>query len=312
MGLQPGPRGATQPSLLIGSDHVGRVPEPDSRLLLDLAEDEPPAPANDDVQLVPSRPRVRCEDAIATQAVPPRSAPLRRVHATERNGGMRCTLQGVSAKFATALIAAAALALVASAQAKAPPGGVDLCGADGSCLRLATQDAETNWAFWAPPSMSEDSTTSGVAPFLLVHWHWDGQPEQTAYYVPSTGKVRQVDANGFRSWFNVADAQRIRSLTASLAPYPAPLFSSVTVGGKPVADPQSYAKLFSVGHEWLPWQYPRFIRVRFASDTPSPWTDSHVDVRISRTGRLLWVDGTTFRIPLQLAQRIRARRSLGS
>jgi hypothetical protein len=52
--------------------------------------------------------------------------------------------------------------------------------------------------------------------------------------------------------------------------------------------------------------------LRFASDASSPWSDRYVDVRISRTGRLLWVDGTTFRIPLQLAQRIRARRSLGS
>jgi hypothetical protein len=202
--------------------------------------------------------------------------------------------------------------LTAGAQAKAPPGGVDVCGANGACVQLTTEDAETNWAFWSPPSMSDDSSASPVAPFLLVRWHWDGQPEQTAYYVPSSGKVRQVDEHGFRSWFNVAEAQRIRSLTAILAPYPAPVFTSVTVGGKPVADPQSYAKLFSVGHEWSPWRYPQFIRLRFASDASSPWSDRYVDVRISRTGRLLWVDGTTFRIPLQLAQRIRARRSLGS
>jgi hypothetical protein len=207
---------------------------------------------------------------------------------------------------------AAWLVFATGAQAKAPPGGVALCGANGACVQLTTPDAETNWAFWSPPSVSDDTSASRVAPFLLVHWKWDGQTEQSAYYVPSTGKVRQVDANGNHSWFGVKDALRIRDLTASLAPFPAPVLTRVTVGGKPVADPQSYAKLFSVGHEWLPWQYPRFIRVRFTSDTASPWTDGHVDVRVSRIGRLLWVDGTTFRIPLQLAQRIRARRSLGS
>src|SRR5207302_10142265 len=143
-------------------------------------------------------------------------------------------------------------------------------------------------------------------------WHGVGQPMQTAYYVPATGKVRQLDGNGFRSWFNLADARGIRALTASLDAYPAPVFTKVTVGGRAVADPRSYAKLFSVGTEWLPIQYPRFIRIQFAANTPSPWTDGREDVRISRTGRLLWVDGSTFRIPLQLAQRIRARRSLRS
>jgi hypothetical protein len=214
----------------------------------------------------------------------------------------------------TALVAIAAtsLLLASGAQAKAPPGGVDLCGANGACLNVATQDAETNWALWAPPNFTDAKPASPVAPFLIVRWHWTDQAPETAYYVPSTGKVRHVDSGGLRAWFNLQDAQRIRTLAANLDPYPAPVFSSVTVGGKPVADPQSYAKLFSMGHEWFPLNYPRFIRIRFASDTPSPWTDSYSDVRISRTGRLLWIDRTTFKIPLQLARRIRARQSLGS
>jgi hypothetical protein len=210
------------------------------------------------------------------------------------------------------VIAATSLLLASGAEAKAPPGGVDLCGASGACVNVTTPDAETNWALWAPPNFTDAKPASRVAPFLLVRWHWPNEQTQTAYYVPSTGKVRQVDANGMRSWFDLQDAQRIRTLTANLDAYPAPVFTSVTVGGKPVADPQSYAKLFAMGREWFPLQYPRFIRIRFASDTPSPWTDSYSDVRISRTGRLLWVDRTTFRIPLRLARRIRARQSLGS
>jgi hypothetical protein len=209
-------------------------------------------------------------------------------------------------------VAGTALLFAAGAQAKAPPDGVDLCGATGACVYVAMQDAETNWALWAPPDPAHSTRPSSVAPFLLVHWHWPEQATQTAHYVPSTGKVRQVDANGRCSWFDLTDASSLRNLTASLEPYPAPIFSSVTVGGKPVVDPQSYAKLFAVGSEWIPYQYPRYIRVRFASDAAGPWTDAYSDVRISRKGRLLWIDGQTFRIPLQLAQRIRARRSLGS
>jgi hypothetical protein len=227
----------------------------------------------------------------------------------------RCTVQRVRTKFRTACIGAViatSLLLASGAQAKAPPDGVDLCGASGACVHLTTQDAETSWALWASPNFTDARRASSVAPFLLVRWHWPNEQNQTAYYVPSTGKVRQVGANGLRSWFDLADAQRIRTLTANLDAYPTPVFSSVTVGGKPVADPQSYAKLFTMGREWLPLQYPRFIQIRFASDTPSPWTDSYSDVRISRTGRLLWVDRTTFKIPLQLARRIRARHSLGS
>ena len=218
----------------------------------------------------------------------------------------------MSARIATVFVAAAALTLATAAQAKAPPGGIDICGATGACVHLATGDAETNSAFWAAPSIDDARRASSVAPFLLVHWQWPDQPLQTAYYVPSTGKVRQVDANGFLSWFDVTDAQKIRALTSSLVAYAAPVIASVTVGGKPAADPQSYAKLFAVGSEWMPLQYPRFIRIRFAGDTQSPWTDAREDVRISRTGRLLWIDGRTFRIPLRLAQRIRARQSLGS
>ncbi len=215
------------------------------------------------------------------------------------------------AKAATTFVAAATLFFAAGAQAKAPPDGVDICGASGTCVHLTAADAETNWALWAAPSMSDSARTSAVAPFLLVHWHWTGLAMQTAYYVPATGGVRQIQGESL-SWFDLQDPGSIRTLTATLETFPAPTFTRVTVGGRAVADPQSYAKLFAVGTETFPAILPGWLRVRFSADAPSPWTDGREDVRISRTGRVLWVDGTTLRIPLQLARRIRARRSLGS
>jgi len=228
----------------------------------------------------------------------------------------RGTLQRVTNNIRIAslgAVIAASLLLAAGAEAKAPPGGVDLCGANGDCVNVPVQDAETNWALWSPPSQSDSSRTSAVAPFLLARWQWPDQPMQTAYYVPSTGKTRQTDSTGFLvSWFKLQNAESVRALAASIGAYPIPTVTRVTVGGRPVADPQSYLKLFAVGSPWWSPSWPRWLGVRFTSQAPSPWTDGREDVRIGRTGRLLWVDGSTFRIPLQLARRIRAGRPLGS
>ena len=123
----------------------------------------------------------------------------------------RGTLQRVTNNIRIAslgAVLAASLLLAAGAEANAPPGGVDLCGASGDCVNVPVQDAETNWALWSPASQSDSSRTSAVAPFLLVRWQWPDQPMQTAYYVPSTGKTRQTDSTGFLvSWFKLQNAE---------------------------------------------------------------------------------------------------------
>ena len=208
-----------------------------------------------------------------------------------------------------AFVASAALFAVPGAQAKAPPDGVDICGADGACVHLTWQQAETSWALWS--SADAPSVAPGpVAPFLLVRWHWPGQAEQTAYYVPADGQVRQHDSTGLTSWLKVANATDLRSMIAGLTPYPVPQVMRVTVAGRPVRDPQSYLRMFGAGENWFAAILPRFLRITFTTDAPSPWTDDADDYFISRKGRLLWIDGNIVRIPLPLAQRIRARRSL--
>jgi len=210
------------------------------------------------------------------------------------------------------LAASAALFVAAGAQAKAPTDGVDVCGASGSCVHLTMQDAETNWSLWSSPAAYQSALPSVAAPFLIVRWQWPGEAERTAYYVPASGKVRQLDDNGFLSWFDLTDPNSVRTLTAGLEPFPVPQVTRVTVGGRSVRDPGSYLELYGVGSEVFPAILPGWLRIRFTADAPSPWTDGRNDVRISRTGRLLWIDGTMFKIPLQLARRVRARRSLGS
>src|SRR5262249_55323147 len=74
MCLEPGGRRAPDPPLLLAVDHLGRRAEQRPCFLLHLAEDEPPAAPHDQIELVPARPRVRLENAIPAQAVPPARA----------------------------------------------------------------------------------------------------------------------------------------------------------------------------------------------------------------------------------------------
>ena len=212
--------------------------------------------------------------------------------------------------FLVALAVTGALFGTAGAQAKGPPDGVDICGASGTCVHLSTQDAETNWPLWAPPSPDQTDRASAVRPFLVVHWHWPNQPETSAYYVPASGKVRQLDTNGFLAWYDLADATSVRTKTASLDPFPVPRVTRVTVGTRRVRDPESYLQLFGRGYEVFPAILPGWQPIRFTADTASPWTDAATDVRIASRGSLLWIDGTILKIPLQLAQRIRRGASL--
>lgn len=172
------------------------------------------------------------------------------------------------------------------------------------------QEAETNWALWALPSPYQTDRASAVQPFLVVHWHWPNQPETSAYYVPASGKVRQLDTNGFLAWYDLADPTSVRTKTASLDPFPVPRVTRVTVGTRRVRDPESYVRLFRRGYEVFPAILPGWLRIRFLADTASPWTDAATDVRIARRGSFLWIDGTILRIPLQLARRIRRGASL--
>src|SRR5581483_1888611 len=73
---QPGLSGTAEAPLLLRADHLERVAEALADLLLDLAEDQVPAPAGDDVELVPAGPGVPPQDPVAADPVVPGGAPL--------------------------------------------------------------------------------------------------------------------------------------------------------------------------------------------------------------------------------------------
>src|SRR3989442_12081634 len=76
MAGEPGLGREPQATLLLVIHHLERVTESFAQLLLHLAEDQPPASANDEVELVAGDPGIRRQDAIPTQAVPPHGALL--------------------------------------------------------------------------------------------------------------------------------------------------------------------------------------------------------------------------------------------
>jgi hypothetical protein len=73
---EPGLRGTTNASLLLGANHLERIAEAAVLLRLHLAEDELTATADHEVELVTADPCVRRQDAVAAQAVVPQSAAL--------------------------------------------------------------------------------------------------------------------------------------------------------------------------------------------------------------------------------------------
>jgi hypothetical protein len=99
-------------------------------------------------------------------------------------------------------------------------------------------------------------------------------------------------------------------LTNGMEALQAPTPTRVTVGGRPARDPASYVRLWSVGESALPQHPGGWLRVRFTTEMPSPWSDSATDVEVARRGGWLARDGTFFRVPAKFAVRIRARLSL--
>src|SRR5438128_1771795 len=72
--------------------------------------------------------------------------------------------------FLVALAAAAALFGTAGAQAKAPPDGIDICGATEACLHLAVSDAESEWSLWSTAGYAVPA--SGASSFYVLRWNW--------------------------------------------------------------------------------------------------------------------------------------------
>ena len=214
-----------------------------------------------------------------------------------------------------ALAAAAVFVLVPAAQAKAPPDGIDVCGAAKACTHVTRDDAERMPGLFIGGSGGTYRMAAAPGPFFALSWRWGpGQPLQTTYYVPGSERIRRVadSAPTTVSWWTLDafSATGLRGVTEKLEPAPAPTITNATVGGLTARDPQSYIRLWHVGRQVWTWPSTAWLQVRLQSADPSPWTDAAEDIRISRTGGYLWLDGWVFKIPVRLAALARSGRSL--
>jgi hypothetical protein len=210
---------------------------------------------------------------------------------------------------ALALLAAAgALLLSGAAQAKAPPDGIDVCGAT-ACTHLAFDAAERFWIGTFGPGGEKRSPP---APFYVLRWHWAPSDAESAYLMPSAPAIRWNSGNGHPSGWSGVDAVAagiIAQAARGIDPYPTPTLTRVTVGGRVVADPESYARLLN-GRRTFALVNGPWLRVTFESATASPWTDGSSIVRLSRRHPYVSIDGFLYRIPRSVAVRARKAQPL--
>jgi hypothetical protein len=205
------------------------------------------------------------------------------------------------------LAVAGTFLLAAGAQAKAPPDGIDVCGAGGACAHLAWGDAEQ---FWIRTHESGGADRAAPGPFYLLRWHWTPGVEESAYLVPGALAVRWNSGDGHPAAWSGIDRSAVdlaRRAAAAIEPYATPTLTRVTVGGRAVREPQTYLRILSGKPSWA-WITGRWLRVTFESASPSPWTDGSSIVRLSRTKPYVSIDGWFYKLPKDVAAR--ARRGL--
>jgi hypothetical protein len=220
----------------------------------------------------------------------------------------------------TALSAVSVLTVASGAAAKEPPNGFQLCGPN-ACAAIGTNDGEplAISLFYGGGSVELWTPKVPPASFYAMHWSFQQGETHTGYYVPLLNAFRFVgstsgpeSANGLVHWVKLGQSAQtiLERITSTLEPFPAPVPSRVTVGGRPVQDPESYLRLWSVGNPTYTWPRTGFTAIKVTSDMVSPWTDRAAHLSISRRGGFLMRDSTVYRIPTQLARLVRARASL--
>ena len=107
---------------------------------------------------------------------------------------------------------------------------------------------------------------------------------------------------------------RLAGLLAQLAqrtkPLPVPAITEVAVNGRPVSDPESYLRLYTIGGKAT--TYPKdtsSVQITFQSDRPSPWTTGN-DIVVYPKSNLLVRDGQMVSIPAAIAARAARGESL--
>jgi hypothetical protein len=189
----------------------------------------------------------------------------------------------------TKLVLVLCIAVLAAPAAAVAKGlqGAELCGPDGCRQQRSNQLGEGAGGFNGPFSgLGGIVQPAAPAPFyrgnLLIGEGGKVFMRIPFFYVPDAKlMVQPGNGNEQPAWWHPEGALKtiVESLAAAVRPNPVPANIVVTANGKPVADPQSYLRLFTIGGKTD--KYPTedsSVQVTFTSPKSTPWTTGNVMV----------------------------------
>ncbi|MGZ4300865.1 MAG: hypothetical protein ACXVE1_13080 [Gaiellaceae bacterium] len=214
-----------------------------------------------------------------------------------------------------ALSAGFALAVAAPAQAK-ELSAFNACGVAGcktvkdtALLRKLIRSVE---AQGNPISVPIPAPTAYLRLEFWIRGDQAHGPTFVQYYAPSRGLVLlQTDPDAW-TWVKVGDLRPLLYwATLGVTPFAKPRISRVTIGGKPVEGPASYARLFTLQGkaESLPDE-PDWQPIRIVTGRPGPWSSHAATLEYSPSKNVLWRSIQFVKVPNDLGRRLEAGRSL--
>jgi hypothetical protein len=161
------------------------------------------------------------------------------------------------------------------------------------------------------------ASTPSPVPFLRFEY-WargdDGhKPSFVQYYVPSRGVLEVRTGPRSWTWIRPDLAQTVfRRVSKSVRPFPAPLISAVTIGGRPIQDPAFYLRLFTL--QAKPHAFPAqpdWTLIVVKTTAPSPWSTTAATLEYSRSTNILWRGNEFVQVPSPIASRLEAPAAAG-
>jgi hypothetical protein len=217
---------------------------------------------------------------------------------------------------AVVLAAVAAGALCTAAAAKEVE-AAKVCGSSG-CAELSGKDAHEPFFVSGNGAAAAQTYDAHAGNYYEVVLTMGDQGRiagtYTLYWLPGSRLFRGSEASLSDPWTRTTAAQDAawRAAVRGLEPFH-PRLARVLVGGKPVADPQSYSLLFAhypPAFEAAP-SGARWIPVTVAPAHGSPWLDRTVHLRYQPDRRLLEAAGLwTVILPKDVGDRLVRRASL--
>ena len=213
------------------------------------------------------------------------------------------------------LSAACALAVAAPAQAK-ELSAFKACGAAGcktvkdtALLRKLIRSVE---AQGNPVSVPIPAPTAYLRLEFWIRGDQAHGPSFVQYYAPGRGLVLlQTDPDAW-TWVRAGGLRPLIDRAAlGVTPFAKPRISRVTIGGRPVQGPASYARLFTLQGkaESLPDE-PDWRPIRIVTGRPGPWSSHAATLEYSPSKNVLWRSIQFVKVPNDLAKRLEAGRSL--